>query len=230
MCLVIGFHITFVLPSGDVIEILPAGWFQHSWTAASTLSDKIVLKNVQPLLSPHSDMVTAGRSLFCLFLGPQFTKLLLVVWSLGACELKLWLHCIPSCLHRNLACGKGLSSTRAFPEVRITGSNFTVFQMLFFVVFITSLKDPCSLFGLTEPEPAWNLWRDTFWPCCSSGGAGIHSGTCLKAAMGLSLDRGASESWHFTGSSCTFDSSPDRSVWLCVTAIELEIMEVTLRQ
>lgn len=131
-------------------------------------------------------MVPAVRSLFCLSMASQLTKFLLVMWSLGACELKLWLHCIPGCLHRNLACGKGLSLARAFPEARTTGSNFTVFQMFFFVVFITSLKDPCSLFGLTEPEPAWNLWRDSFWLCCSSRGGGIPSGTCLKAATGLS--------------------------------------------
>lgn len=147
----------------------------------------MILKNAKPLLSPHSDVLPAVRSLFCLSLAPQLTKFLLVVWSLGACELRLWPHYIPSCLHRNLACGKGLSSTRAFPEVRTTGSNFTVFQIFFFVVFITSLKDPCSLFGLTEPKPTWNLWRDSFWLSCLSRGAGIHSGTCLKAATELFL-------------------------------------------
>lgn len=111
-------------------------------------------------------------------------------WWCGPWELvnwDSWPHYIPSCLHRNLACGKGLSSTRAFPEVRTTGSNFTAFQIFFFVVFITSLKDPCSLFGLTEPKPAWNLWRDSFWLSCLSRGAGIHSGTCLKAATELFL-------------------------------------------
>lgn len=183
--------------------------------------------SAQPLLT--SCCLQWGLCSAWLLLAPSLRWLLLAL-LLRACELGLWPHCIPICLHRNLACGKGLSSTTVFPEVRTTRTNFKVFEVFSFVTFIASLKGPCCLFGLTEQKLAWNLWKGRFWPCWLSGGAGIHSGMCLKATTSSPWDRGASESWDYTGSSSTLTVGQTDQSDPCVTGTGLELIEITLRQ
>lgn len=174
-------------------------------------------------------MLPAMRPLFCLAFAGSITSLIIA----GIVVESLWTGTVTS-LHSHLPAQKpglwkGLSSTTVFPEVRTTRTNFRVFQVFSFVTFIASLKGPC-LFGLTEQKLAWNLWKGRFWPCWLSGGAGIHSGMCLKATTSSPWDRGASESWDYTGSSSTLTVGQTDQSDPCVTGTGMELIEITLRQ
>lgn len=170
------------------------------------------------------------RRLFCLTFSGSSAALVLAGVAAGS------LTGIVTSLHSQLPAQKpgpwkrSFFSTRVFPEVRTTGSNFKVFKMFSFVMFIASLKSPCSLFGLTEQKLSWNLWKRRLWPCWLLGGAGIHGGTCSKATMGWPCNRGASESWDYTGSSSALTVGQTDQSDLCVTGTGLELIEITLRQ
>lgn len=140
ICSVTGFHRTFALPDGwcDVKKDT------FSWVILTQLNSSIhllwqqdfVKKKTKHPTSPQLRLAAydrhhAARSES--FVLSDFVWLLscsqiLLTLSLGHCEPALQSHCIPCSLHRNLALKKSFF-TRAFPEVRTTGSNFKYFPL-----------------------------------------------------------------------------------------------------